>query len=528
MSYRNPQIIVDRSAEIYAGMATAGANMFNAYMDARAKANERAKKQDAGVLKALNKERENQEVKINEGVDVAGGINGAGGLVKAYKSMYQDEAEVIIPLNAKMNLGQTSANESKSIRDQENNLDSWSERTVSHLGNYGSQAKTYTDTTSGSFSNNYVINGDTPNEKLANKMALNLASNSVHLDGVEAKLFFENKNTIIASGRIKVGSDAYENYKESGYIIDGDEDENGYVNFEWKADTNNEPRAFYSKKVEPFDIEKNLEQENLIKDGVVTKNFFTDEPPVYSKPIDMGNGKQFYQTVKRYIDVDKIFEGGFGDVVDSWAGTVTGGDTPRSAQLDLVERMGGPELIKKYREGKGRENIITTDIETKALEYLTGGKIIQQDENGRYYTLQETKPQIYRRDDDDDGFDKTDSKPVNLERIETFPMEVEVGDITVIGDKGVDEKFKAIDELVSSMTTDLTGQKSITVKPVEGGGVQFLYGGSKVSTRPIKGLTSEEIKKEIYRIYGGDPSTLKGMFTEAIPEITTIDQLPGN
>ena len=33
MSYRNPQIIVDRSAEIYAGMATAGANMFNAYID---------------------------------------------------------------------------------------------------------------------------------------------------------------------------------------------------------------------------------------------------------------------------------------------------------------------------------------------------------------------------------------------------------------------------------------------------------------------------------------------------------------
>jgi hypothetical protein len=190
--------------------------------------------------------------------------------------------------------------------------------------------------------------------------------------------------------------------------------------------------------------------------------------------------------------------------------------------------MGGPELVKMYKEGKDRAGIITTDIETEVIEYLTGGRIINKDEDGRYFTITETKPQIYRRNDDDDGFDPSDSKPINLERIETFPMEVEVGDITVIGDKGVDEKFKAIDKLVSSMTTDLTGQKSITVKPVEGGGVQFLYGGSKVSTRPIKGLTSEEIKKEIYRIYGGDPSTLKGVSTETIPQITTIDQLPGN
>jgi hypothetical protein len=519
MSYRNPQIIVDRSAEIYAGMATAGANMFNAYMDARAKANERAKKQDAGLLKALNKERENQQVKIDEGVDVAGGINGAGGLVKAYKSIYQDEAETIIPLNAKMNLGQTSGDESKSIREQENNLDSWSGRTVDHLGNYGSQAETYSSTATGSFANNYVINGDTPNEKLANKMALNLASNSVLLDGAEARLFFEDKNTIKANGRIKVGSAAYEAYKESGFISDEDEGEDGYINFEWKADTRNSPRQLYSKKIEPFNIEENLEQENLIKDGVVTKNFFTDEPPVYSKPIDMGNNKQFYQTVKRYIDIDKIFQGGFGDVVDSWVGSITGSDQSMAAQLDLIKSMGGPELIKKYREGTDRDNIITTDIETKAIQYLTGGKIIQQDENGRYYTLDETKPQMYRRDDNDDGFDEKDSKPVNLERIETFPMEIEVDDISVIGDKGVQEKFTAIDNLVSSMTTDLTGQKSITVKPVEGGGVQFLYGGSKVSTRPIEGLTSEDIKKEIYRIYGGDPSKIKGLSSETLPQM---------
>jgi len=528
MSYRNPQIIVDRSAEIYAGMATAGANAFNKYMDARAIAIKKAEKQDAGLLNAINAERENQEAKINEGIDLAGGLNNAGGLVSQYQSMYQDEADVLISPIAQMNLGQTDAFETKKIREQENELDTWSARTTDAIGAYGAQAKTYTDTTAGTFLSKYVILGDTPREQLENKMALNLASNTLNLPGVEANLSFQDKNTIRANGKIKIGSKAYNDYVAAGFIAEDDEGENGYINFDWRADNRNAPRQLFAEKLERFNVVENLEQENLIKKGIVTENFFTKEPPIYSKPIDMGNGKQFYQTVKRYIDVDKIFEGGFGKIVDNYASVSTESDVPLAVQLDLVKRMGGAELIKMYKEGNDRAGIITTDIETDVIEYLTGGGIINQDEDGRYFSLTETKPQIYRRDDDDDGFDQSDSKPINLERIETFPMEIEVNDVSVIGDKGVQEKFTAIDNLVSSITKDLTGQKSITVKPVEGGGVQFLYGGSKVSTRPIKGLTSEDIKKEIYRIYGGDPSTLKGMYTETIPQITTIDQLPGN
>ncbi len=528
MSYRNPQIIVDRSAEIYAGMATAGADAFNKYMAARAIAIEKAEKQDAGLLKAINAERENQEAKLNEGIDLAGGLNNASGLVSQYQSMYQNEADLLISPIAKMNLGQTDQFETKKIREQENELDTWSARTTDAIGAYGAQAQTYTDTTAGTFLSKYVILGDTPRERLENKMALNLASNTLNLPGVEANLGFQDKNTIRANGKIKIGSKAYNDYVEAGYIAEDDKGENGYINFDWKADNRNAPRQLFAEKLEQFNVVENLEQENLIKNGIVTENFFTDEPFVPSDPIDMGNGKQFYQRIKRYIDIDKIFEGGFGNIVDTYSSVATESDVPLAVQLDLVKRMGGPELIERFKEGKDRANIITTDIETEVIKYLTGNGIINKDKDGRFFTITETKPQIYRKNDDDDGFDPSDAKPINLERIETFPMEVEVGDITVIGDKGVDEKFKAIDKLVSSMTTDLTGQKSITVKPVEGGGVQFLYGGSKVSTRPIKGLTSEEIKKEIYRIYGGDPSTLKGMSTETIPQITTIDQLPGN
>ena len=495
-------------------MATAGANMFNAYMNARAIAIKKAEKQDAGLLKAINKERENQEAKVNEGVDVAGGINAAGDLVKQYQTMYQNEADPLVSDVARKNLGQTDAFETKKIREQENNLESWSAQTVNAIGAYGAQGQTYTDTTAGSFNSKYVILGDTPKEQLENKMALNLASNTLNLPGVEANLSFQDKNTIRANGRIKINSEAYKDYLAAGFIAEDNEGENGYINFDWRADNRNSPKRLFAEKLERFNVVENLEQENLIKNGVVTENFFTDEPFIPSDPIDMGNGKQFYQTIKRYIDINKIFEGGFGEIVDTYASVSTESDVPLAVQLDLVKRMGGPELIKMYKEGNDRAGIITTDVETDVIEYLTGGGIINRDEDGRYFSITETKPQMYRRDD---GFDQSDSKPINLERIETFPMEIEVDDVSVIGDKGVKEKFTAIDNLVSSITKDLTGQKSITVKPVEGGGVQFLYGGSKVSTRPIEGLTSEDIKKEIYRIYGGDPSKIKGFSSKTLP-----------
>ena len=382
MSYRNPQIIVDRSAEIYAGMATAGANMFNAYMNARAIAIKKAEKQDAGLLKAINKERENQEAKVNEGVDVAGGINAAGDLVKQYQTMYQNEADPLVSDVARKNLGQTDAFETKKIREQENNLESWSAQTVNAIGAYGAQGQTYTDTTAGSFNSKYVILGDTPKEQLENKMALNLASNTLNLPGVEANLSFQDKNTIRANGRIKINSEAYKDYLAAGFIAEDNEGENGYINFDWRADNRNSPKRLFAEKLERFNVVENLEQENLIKNGVVTENFFTDEPFIPSDPIDMGNGKQFYQTIKRYIDINKIFEGGFGEIVDTYASVSTESDVPLAVQLDLVKRMGGPELIKMYKEGNDRAGIITTDVETDVIEYLTGGGIINRDEDG--------------------------------------------------------------------------------------------------------------------------------------------------
>ena len=69
MSHRNPQIIVDRSAEIYAKMATAGSDAFNQYMKYRSVAAENARKQDERIVGVLNKAEESAQSRIDKGIE---------------------------------------------------------------------------------------------------------------------------------------------------------------------------------------------------------------------------------------------------------------------------------------------------------------------------------------------------------------------------------------------------------------------------------------------------------------------------
>ena len=120
-----------------------------------------------------------------------------------------------------------------------------------------------------------------------------------------------------------------------------------------------------------------------------------------------------------------------------------------------------------------------------------------------------------------------EQKDIYLKRIEDYPMEISIEDISIIGEKGYDEKFERIEQLVTGMTRDVPG-KGVTIKPVEGGGVQFLLGGSKFKTIPINTATSEDIKKIIYTVYGGDPKKIEGILGETLPEVPSLfNELPG-
>ena len=105
-----------------------------------------------------------------------------------------------------------------------------------------------------------------------------------------------------------------------------------------------------------------------------------------------------------------------------------------------------------------------------------------------------------------------------LDGIKNFPMEINVEKVTVIGDKGVDDKFELINKLAQNMVKDIPG-KSLKLRKIDGGDVEFLLGNVSMGTASIEDLTSEEVKKFVYKMYGGSPKEIGGLSGEVLPQV---------
>jgi len=105
-----------------------------------------------------------------------------------------------------------------------------------------------------------------------------------------------------------------------------------------------------------------------------------------------------------------------------------------------------------------------------------------------------------------------------LDGIKNFPMEINVEEVTVIGDKGISDKFELINKLAQNMVKDIPG-KSLKLKQIEGGDVEFLLGNVSMGTASIEDLTSEEVKKFVYKMYGGSPKEIGGLSGEVLPKV---------
>ena len=105
-----------------------------------------------------------------------------------------------------------------------------------------------------------------------------------------------------------------------------------------------------------------------------------------------------------------------------------------------------------------------------------------------------------------------------LDSIKNFPMEINVEDVSVIGDKGTSEKFELINKLAQDMVEDIPG-KGLKLKQIEGGDVEFLLGSTSMGTASIEDMTSEDVKKFVYKIYGGSPKEIGGLSSEVLPQV---------
>tara|TARA_B100001094_G_scaffold301814_1_gene328459 strand:- start:160 stop:1605 length:1446 start_codon:yes stop_codon:yes gene_type:complete len=105
-----------------------------------------------------------------------------------------------------------------------------------------------------------------------------------------------------------------------------------------------------------------------------------------------------------------------------------------------------------------------------------------------------------------------------LDSIKNFPMEINVEDVSVIGNKGTKDKFELINKLSQNMVKDISG-KGLKLRQIEGGDVEFLLGSTSMGTASIKDMTSEDVKKFVYKIYGGSPKEIGGFDGKVLPSL---------
>lgn len=265
---------------------------------------------------------------------------------------------------------------------------------------------------------------------------------------------------------------------------------------------------------------KYFNQAGIIKNGVLGDGFIQNK----IETIQSGDVEYDYQK----IDLARV-TGSTRDFINSKAKTYL--KRPAAAnnlwnhQLQQGRNIIDPETGKPmYPDGfklKLADGQIGTTFDTETSKVFTEALAQYM-----YDILPEGKQGSVRKITKDE--DKDVKTNVSLTRIEDYPMEIDIEKVTVIGDQGYDQKIELIDRLVTDMTRDLPG-KGVTIKPVEGGGVQFLLGGGKFKTIPVDTATSEDIKKIVYTMYGGDPTKIKGIASEIVPEVPSLfDQLPGN
>jgi len=141
----------------------------------------------------------------------------------------------------------------------------------------------------------------------------------------------------------------------------------------------------------------------------------------------------------------------------------------------------------------------------------------------KYYTLGKS---FNRKEPGENGRTATERKAAEkleitteqLDSIKNFPMEINVEDVSVIGDKGTSEKFELINKLAQNMVEDIPG-KGLKLKQIEGGDVEFLLGSTSMGTASIEDMTSEDVKKFVYKIYGGSPKKIGGLSSEVLPQV---------
>ena len=296
--------------------------------------------------------------------------------------------------------------------------------------------------------------------------------------------------------RIRMSSDQIKNQTEKGYV---DESASVFLNFD--------PMKVPTIDKEISDL---LKASNIVdKSGNIDKNY-----------VDVKNAKYVTndQGTIRYMVEGSNIPGAMSATQSAREAMIESYlSDPQQAQVVYQQIFGNDEKLEVGGGGKG--SLFTSESEVKFKNDFNTyfEAMIPQTRVGKGTAITELakgKPTVAETK----AAEKLKATTEQLDSIKNFPMEINVEDVSVIGDKGTSEKFELINKLAQNIVEDIPG-KGLKLKQIEGGDVEFLLGSTSMGTASIEDMTSEDVKKFVYKIYGGSPKEIGGLSSEVLPQV---------
>lgn len=401
MSYRNPQIIVDRSAEIYAKMATAGSDAFNQYMKYRSVAAENARKQDERILSVLNKAEESAQSRIDKGIEESKITDPS--LIEQTQGLlgkYLDEGNIgflegmpsVLDMQVAVEIGSVKGETRREYKKAIQRYKAFENKTIDTAGAYQVQLEEGKNINSSTIQEGYTIAG-VGSEKFVN-LSSYLTLNNQEADGVNITRKVDDDGSIVINGTIDTNGEGYKRYVESGLIDPEDgiltyNDENNTASFTWKSLSSNPAKELILKRLKGFDaqeasINAGLENEK----GDLSKRLYTGERSSRVE-IFKDDPSREQDVTKLYIDPSVIEKNvTFRGDAQAFAEQVR--VSPAYQRDDYILRTHGKEILEEFKNADfaKQDDIIYRELMLRNLERLTGvgeGSGLIKKEGDKYY-----------------------------------------------------------------------------------------------------------------------------------------------
>jgi len=275
MSYRNPQIIVDRSAEIWAqGVSKIGETVSAGITDYY-KAKKIAEEKQSKIDEANNRFLVNTELQYDKDILETVSSIKDDRVKSELTKIFQDKSAAAMAASAELGINTNlSKQQRQKYRKSITDFQSYMTNTKNQINNISTGAQEFNEATI-----DQIVNGHAPasGDEVSNLIGV-VAISGRKTPGIESEVSViandNNSNILTVNSRIKVGSEVYNKFKESGQL-DEYEESNGYVNVKFERDLSKWDGTFFQPIMSFSDRNKRFqeigivdEKENLTKDFV--------------------------------------------------------------------------------------------------------------------------------------------------------------------------------------------------------------------------------------------------------------------